>query len=281
LTKELAAGTPKVRENIVRLLEKIGLDLDLPVPNKFPIIRDRSVIRSLLVEGFAKDDSASSAAAGILRHRCKPSDLAAFNDIYIESLRQANGDYLYLAAKAKTMQAAPFVDNLARLPEWQAHENGFTIVKIAQAALGNTVVEDEFIRATYDAEQNAPPAPRNRFYDAGAAKDGRAVAERLSSLGLIGTRRSLLVVCTYLRSPLKTYVPNIKERSIRYDALDALRYNFPDERVLYRPTKSAEWAEAELFCSQNLGAVFEGPTPDLPPDRLYPRHSPSPPQTER
>jgi hypothetical protein len=270
LTKELATGTQQVREKIVRLLEKIGLDLDAPAPNKFPIIRDHSILRALLIEGFAKDDSASSAAAGVLRRRCKPTDLAAFNDLYIKSLQQSNGDYLYLAAKAKTTQASPFVDNLARLPAWQKDENGLTVVKIAQAALGNAAVEDEFIKATYEAEKNAPPAPKNRFYNVGAAKDGKEVAARLNSLGLIGTQRSLLVVCTYLRSTLKTYVPNIKEQSIRYDALDAIRYNFPDERVLYRPTKEAEWAAAELFCTQNLGAVFEGPTPDLPPDLPYP-----------
>lgn len=270
LTKELATGTPQVRENIVKLLEKIGLELDSPPSHKFPIIRNRAVIKALLIEGFAKDDAASDAAATILREQCLSSDLAAFGDIYLKSLQAQNGEYLYLVAKAKISAARPYVDMLARSEKWRRDEEALKVIKIAQAALGDTEIEDEFIQATAEAERNAPPAPTNRFYDVGAAKDGKQVAAGLATLGLIGTRRSLLTVCTYLRSPMKTYVPNHRERSIRYDALDALRYNFPDERLLYRPTTLDEWATAEAFCTRTVGAEFDGPTPDLPPDHVYP-----------
>jgi hypothetical protein len=276
LSRELASGTSQVREEIVRLLEKLGLYLDSPEADKIAIIRDRSIIRMLLVQGFAKDDPASNIAAGIVRDQCKPADLAFFNELYLKSLRQSNGDYLYLVAKAKTQQALPLVENLTKLPVWQAHENDFVIVKIAQAALGNTKIEDEFIDALNAEEAALPPAPPNRFYDVGDAKDGRKLAEKFGPLGFIGTNRSLAVLCSYLRSPLKTYVPNIKERSIRYYALDAIRYNFPDERVLLRPTSVSEWAAAEQFCTRNIGFVFEGPTPDLPLDRVYPTRILSP-----
>ena len=270
LTKELATGTSQVRENIVKLMERVGLELDSPSPDKFPVIRNRAIIKALLIEGFARDDTASDAAAAILREQCLPSDLAAFSGIYLKSLQAQKGEYLYLVAKAKVIAARPYVDVLARSEKWQRHEETRRVVKIVQAALGNTEIEDGFIEAVAEAERNAPPAPANRFYDVGSARDGKQIAASLATLGLIGTRRSLLTVCAYLRSPMKTYVPNHRERSIRYDALDALRYNYPDERLLYRPTTLDEWTAAEAFCTRTVGAVFDGPTPDIPPDHVYP-----------
>ncbi len=271
LTKELSSGSSHVRENIVKVLEKIGLELDTPSANKFQVIRDPAVIRALAVEGFAKDDSAADAAAGILRKKCMPADLASLNDVFTKSLEKGSGDYLYLAAKAKTVEAS-YVDRMARSPLW--HENGeeLNVVKVAQAALGNGEVEDKFINDVLDAAQNLPPAPRNRFYDVGDAKNGTEVASRMVFLGLIGTRKSLRVACAFLRSPLKSYVKNLYERSIRYDALDAIRYNFPDERILYKPTQLAEWVQAEKFCIEKLGVTFDGPTPELPFDLPYPHH---------
>ena len=270
LTKELSVGTPHVRENIVNLLQKVGLALDQPLPNKFAVIRDTSVIRALVVQGFEKDDAAADAAAAVLGAKCMPADLAKFNDVYTKSLQLNDGDYLYLAAKAKTLQAFPYVEMMAKSPAWQGNEQNVRIVRIAQAALGNASVEDEFIKDVLDAAENPPPAPKNRFYDVGDAKDGGEVASRMAVLGLIGTRKSLLAACGFLRSPLKAYVTNVYERSIRYDALDAIRYNFPDERVIYKPTQLPEWVAAEQFCIEKLGARFDGPTPSLPFDLPYP-----------
>lgn len=270
LTIELAVGTPQNRLKVVKLLEKIGLELDLPVPAKFPIIRDHAIIRALAVEGFAKDDGVADEAASILRRQCLPSDLAAISNVYIGSLEQSDGDYLYLVAKAKVTQALPYVERMAQSPEWNEDKEDFQIVRIAQAALGNLVVEDAFIQDTIDAAKSPPAAPKNRFYDVGDAKDGAEIASRLQLLGYIGTKRSLGITCGFLRSPIKSYVRNVRERSIRYDAIDAIRYNFPDERLLYHPRTTAEWAAAERFCTDNLGVIFDGPTPILPADRIYP-----------
>ena len=270
LRAELAVGTSEVRMNLIRLLEKVGIEMDTPAADKFAVIRDHAVIGVLISEGFSKDDAAAEAAATVSANRTKPSDLATYNDIYAKSLQQLKGQYLFLAAKAKTTQALPFVEHMAQLPEWQDDPSRREAIKIAQAALGNKVVEDEFIAAVKDAETHAPQAPPNRFYNVGSAKDGTEVAKRLGTLGLIGTRRSLLTVCDYLRSPLKSYVPEVSERSVRYAALNALLYNFPDERVLDAPTDLADWSAAERFCSKNLGAIFDGPTPNIPPDQAYP-----------
>lgn len=276
LANELANGAPFARENIVRLLEKIGLQLDQERPEKYRVIRNRTIIRTLLVEGFAKRDSAADRAATILRKRVMPADLSSFDSLYIESLSQGKGDYLLLAAKAKTPKALPYVEKLTSQPYWRSTPDQIEKLNIARAALGNKVMEDEFLASTLQAERDAPPAPANDFYDVSGIRDGAVVAERLEVLGLIGTQRSLLLVCKFLRSQLKTFVPDGGERSIRYDALDALLYNFPDERVLSDPSSLDDWRAAEKFCETKIGAVYDGPTPDIR-DRPYPsRLTPQP-----
>jgi len=272
LRKELAEGDSVVRKNIVKLLGALGVACNRPDPNKIPIVRNHDIIQALLVEGFMKDDAASSDAAEILHSRCRPNDLAAFNDIFTRSLAAGSGDYIMLAAKAKTTRARTNVEALARLPRWTTDDENRAMIRIAQAALGNAVVEDEFITATVEAAKNAPAAPKNRFYDVSGERDGAAVAAHLAQLGYIGTHRSLLTACAFLRSPLKTYVIDLDERSIRRDALEAIQFNFPDERVLHAPETVSEWAAAEQFCVENLSATFRGPTPDIPTERLYPRH---------
>lgn len=177
-----------------------------------------------------------------------------------------------LAAKSKTTRARANVEALARLPNWKTHSENREMVRIAQAALGNAVVEDEFITATIEAAKNAPAIPKNLFYDVCGERDGIAVAVHLKKLGYIGTQRSLLTACSFLRSPLKAYVIDLDERSIRRDALKAIQFNFPDERVLHAPETVAEWSASEQFCIKNLSAVFNWPTPDIPNERIYPRH---------
>lgn len=268
LTKELAMGGSEVREKIVELLVEMALEANVPDPKKFSTIQDKSIIKILLTEGFSKDDLGQGAAEMALRKNVKPADLAAYQDTLIKILAGPDGPaVLYLVAKAKILQAKPLVEKLAALPDFKDEQS----VRIAQAALGNIAVEDTFIVAAREAEKNAPPAPKNRFYDVGDAKDGEALVEQLELLGMIGTRRSLQAACSYARSPFKTYLPNHWERSVRRDAFKAVAYNFPEERLLVDINSLEDYAAAERFCTQHVGAVFEGPTPDLPPDIAYPR----------
>ena len=271
LAKALATSSSKVRRNIIKVLEKVALDLDEPRGNKFLVVRDKDIIRTLAVEGFAKEDSAAEYAAKILDGKCMPSDLATLNDLFARSLQLSRGEYLVLATKAKTIQAKAYVDHMATMSFWRKEEAYFNLIQIAQAALGNSVLEDEFIQTTRAAEREAPPAPKNRFYDVGDARDGSQLAMHIADLGRIGTSRSLAVVCSYLRSDMKSYVAEVSERSIRYAALDAIRYNYPDEKILFRPTTLADWNRAENFCRIKIGAEFIGATPDFAPEQAYPR----------
>ena len=272
LARALATSPSTVRRNIVKVLEKAALDLDKPRVDKFLMVRDKDIIRTLAVEGFAKVDSAAEYAAKILDSKCMPSDLATLNDVFAQSLQLSHGTYVVLATKAKTTQAKNYIDHMATMSFWRQDEAFFKLIRIAQAALGNAVLEDEFIQTTRTAERAAPPAPKNRFYDVGNARDGTQLAIHIADLGRIGTSRSLATVCSYLRSDMKSYVAEVSERSIRYAALDAIRYNYPDEKVLFRPLTLADWNRAENFCSTKIGAVFIGGTPDLPPDQAYPRY---------
>jgi hypothetical protein len=274
LKRELRAGNAFVRENVVTLLNTMAIACHRPAPDKMPIVRDHAIIGALLVEGFLKNDAACQDAFQILHRTCLPADLARYDEVFMRSLHAGSGTCLLLAAKAKTAGAGKLIDRLAQRPDFQQTADVMHLIRTAQAALGNTAVEDTFIAAAIRAAENAPPAPANRFYDVGDARDGAAVTPCLKELGWIGTRRSLQTACQFLRSPLKRYVVNHYERSIRYDALDAIRFNFPDKRVLDDPRTVAEWAAAEQFCEQHLSAIFDGPTPDLPRDRIYPHFWP-------
>lgn len=270
LARALRTEGAPVRDAIVRLLEQAALAADRPAPDRYALVRDRAVIGVLLTAGFARDDSAANEAARVLLEHCMPRDLAAFNAVYLSSLRQGRTDYIALAARAKTPGALQFVERIARHARRRGDSEALESVRLAQAALGDTGIESTFMRAVAQAERDAPAAPPNRFYDNAGARDGTALAERLDDLGRIGTRRSLAVVCRYLRSPLKTYVPDTSESSVRHAAAHALLYNFPNRRLLSGTYDIDGWRQAERFCTRRLGVVFVGPTPDMPPPRPYP-----------
>lgn len=272
LAQALATGTAPSRQAIVRLLEQAALAADRPAPGRFALVRDRAVIRVLVTAGFVRDDAAATEAARVLLERCLPADLAAFHPIYLASLRQSKPDHVGIAARAKTPGALRHVERIARQARWRDRPDVLDELRIARAALGNRQVEDGLIRAAGRAARHAPPAPPNRFYDVGDARDGAALAARLDQLGRVGTRRSLAVVCRYLRSPLKTYVADVSEHSVRRAAARALLYNYPDRRLLDSPSGVDEWRDVERFCTRQLGVVFSGPTPDLPAPLPYPHH---------
>lgn len=271
LTNELAKSSVDVRREIIALLEALGLRLDSPGPNKVRIIRSHSIIEALIVGGFAKDDGADSDAIRVLTRRCRPQDLAAFSHYYIDFYKHSDFRSLLVAAKAKTVEARPYIEEFARSAEERGTIKPRGPARIAQAALGNSLVEEYFIDTVRNAEAGMPNGKSGLWYDNRNEKDAAELAPLINGLGLIGTKRTLLVACGYLRSTEKSFVPDLSERSLRFDALKAIQYNFPDEKVLVPPKNTSQWAAAEAFCTRELGAVFDGPTPAWEPDRLYPR----------
>ncbi|QYF92738.1 hypothetical protein KY495_18690 [Massilia sp. PAMC28688] len=268
LRRVLERSDSEARAQFVALLVKIGLQMDTPTQGQRRVIRDSNIIKMLMIEGFAKRDRAAAAARRALLHFCRPEDLFESKEIIINSLKAKNPHFLLIAAKAKALDSLPMVIALAADAEMD--EQQIRHVQIAQAALGDTDLESRFLAKLNTAIEEAPPAPKNDFYDVGAARDGKHVVPVIETLGLIGTKKSLAVLCPLLRSDLKTYWVNEREESVRYAVVEALRYNFPDEGVLSSPRLNDRWNEIESFCASRLGVSFTGPTPEKPLIFSYP-----------
>jgi hypothetical protein len=252
LRKELATAQPEVRENIANLLANIGFQLSDLYPQEV-IIEDTKIIEILATEGFAKDDRGTSKSIDILRFNCTEEALRIQNPKFVAQLEKSPSYSLFLlVAKAKAIEANATIKRLINDPRWEKDED----FNVAQAALGNTEVEDIFIKNARKASD---------------AKKGEELAEALRLLGLIGTRRSMLAIASYVRTPVNEERPRFK-RSVRLKALDALRYNFPAALVLSGDSISSQkdYDAAEKFITEKLGYVFKGPPPAFFTNQPFP-----------
>jgi len=236
LGEALATDTQDVRDEIVRLLRKIA-SLNHPARE----LRTPEVIDLLVGPGFAKRDSASSEAMDILREDASIVTLSRYGDIFLRELKKKPSASLFLLiAKAKPKGAREEVERLAKLPEW---ENDL-YMRITQAALGNTKIEEEFIA---DAKQKE---------DAG---DGRGLVKSFIPLVQICTPSTLRAVCLRLRSPL-TYQFNFFTHPVYDEAMRALIYVYPEEAdFLTNPGPGEEaYIRVEQFCELKTGVSFYG-----------------------
>lgn len=251
LGKELAIANPSVREKIVALLVDMGRRTDSLTPKGSDVLRHQQIIALLAGPGLAKLDLGREAAMDALRKLVTQPDLARYGDAFVEALRDAPTEEAFLlVAKAKPPGAKTLVDRFAKLPEWKNVE----AVKITRAALGAEDVEAEYLAA------------------AAAATDGKALAQALGPLALMGTPRSLKAIAERLRTPLTIDKPGSYEKSVRLNVLDALLYNFPDQPVLYPNNIKAEvdYTAAERFCISALGVTYTTPPPPFLTYRGYP-----------
>ncbi|MCJ7601180.1 MAG: hypothetical protein MUO63_06690, partial [Desulfobulbaceae bacterium] len=251
LGKELAVANPSVRENIINLLVDMGRRTDPLTPKGADVLRHPQIIALLAGAGLAKPDLGREAAMEALRKLVTQPDLARFGDAFTEALKDTPTEEAFLlVAKAKPAHAKGLVDRLGMSPKWKEVE----AAKIARAALGAEDVEDEFLA------------------DTEAATDGKALAQALGPLALIGTPRSLRAIAERLRTSLTIDKPGAYEKSVRLNVLDALLYNFPDQPILYpnNITKEADYTTAEGFCTRILGVTYSTPPPPFMTYRGYP-----------
>lgn len=231
-----------VREQIVALLVDLGLRTDPLTAAGAEVLRHQEIIQILVEHALQPADLGREAAMDALRRLVRSEDLAPYGDRFTQELRAAPSQEAFLlVAKAKASSAAALVGALVHTPAWADVE----AARIAHAALGDTATEDDFLAK----EQ--------------AAATGQELAIALESLGLIGTERSLKAVAQRLRSPLIITLPGAYDKSIRLNVLDALRYNDPDQPVLYpnNIADDSDYAAAEQFCSRKLGVVYTEPRP--------------------
>jgi hypothetical protein len=251
LAKEFANASKEVREDIAKLLVNIAFQLSDFYPNEI-VIEDSKIIEILVNQGFAKNDLAMSKLVDILRTVCTEESLQKHNKKFAIEIEKTPNDSLFLLiAKAKTFEANVTIKRLSEDPTWKNDE----YLKIAQAALGNIGTEDIYIKGARDASD---------------ANDGEALADALKLLGFIGTRRSLLTVASYMRTPVNEEGPRFK-RSVRLRAIEALRYNFPSALALNpQLTNQKGYDAAEKFVTEKLGYVFEGPPPEFFTNQPFP-----------
>jgi hypothetical protein len=255
LSQELTSGSVFVRLNVVALLVDVGLQVDPGRPAGTEALRNKEIIEILVKGGLGKRDAAREATMDALRKLARPADLRPWTARFVQELEgKPSKDGLLLVAKAKGIGAKPFVEELARSPDWQKQES----LKIAQAALGNRAVEDEFVRQTAQANE---------------AKDSRQFMQSLAPLAMIGTRTSLAALARYLRTPLTFLVPGALEKSLRLSVLEALLYHYPDRPELYPNNirTEADYKAAERLCSQELGLTYDMPAPPFMTYRPFPR----------
>jgi hypothetical protein len=234
-----------VREKIVRLLVDLGKRTDPLTPKGADVLRNPQILAVLAGPGLAKPDLGRQAAIDALRRFSLPADLAGFGDAFAKALQEApTEDCFLLVAKAKPPQARALIYRLAESPRWDKTE----AAQVARAALGDTKIEGEFLTRAKKAE---------------AASDGKALADAIATLGLVGTQTSLKAVAERLRTPLTIELKGTYIKSVRLDVLEALLYNFPDQPVLYpnNIVKEQDYLAAEQFCTQTLGVVYNTPEP--------------------
>lgn len=250
LKNGLKDGDQHVRKELVRLIKKLD---EQTTGNRWGLLSDHKVISLLAIEGIAKIDVASDEAIGILRSRCTPYLLSIHNGNYTETLKRTpDDDLLLLIAKAKAVQAQPIVEQLLKTEKWKNNASA----KIAAAALGNTKIENEYIA------------------QATSARDEEALDDALDNLKLIGTRRSLQVAASFLRTPLR--MKDRSETSLRLKVLEALSYNYPDKSFLYPDSihSQEDYSRAEKFVADTLDVHFDGPLPQF--HTYYPTPTPLP-----
>lgn len=248
LDKELATGSPNVRENIVRLLVDMARATDPLTKQGADVVRHPRVLEILSTAGLAKPDLGREAAMESLRKLAKQQDLARFETQYTNALaEEPTSEAFLLIAKAKSQKAKELIERLIKLGKWQEMEEA----KIARAALGSKEDEDQFLAAAAAAE----------------AQGGEQFAHAIGPLALMGTPRSLRFIAARLRSPLTIDIPGHGPgrsiKSVRLNVLDALLYNFPDQPVLYpnNINRDDDYRNAERFCADTFGVTYKDPPP--------------------
>ncbi len=204
--------------------------------------------------GLARADLGSEAALDALRKLVKQEQLARFANAIMKSLETSPSEEAFLlVAKAKPRGALSLLKKLAKQPGWQHVE----ATKIALGALGDKVQEDAFIERVKKADE---------------AADGKALSQALGTLALMATPRSLKIIAEHLRTPLTIHIPNVYEKSVRLNVLEALLYSFPDQSVFYPNNIITEedYKAAEVFCVKTFGVVYSVPPPPFMTYHGYP-----------
>jgi len=245
LGKELATSGSDVRENIVALLVDVGVSSDPLQQEGAEVLRNKQIVEILVGSGLAKADIAREATLDALRKLVTQEDLARYDVEFTKALENRPSEEVFLLiAKAKPSKAKTLLDSLARSSVWKDSPEA----KIALAAMGDTMIENEFIDVAEAARKEG---------------DSQSFIDAIGTLSLVGTQQTLTYIANQLRTPLVFEVPGAFRKSVRLNVLEALLYNFPDQPVLYpnNIVNEEDYTAAEHFCTKKLGVTYTIPPP--------------------
>lgn len=251
LRRELAHGSPEVREAVVDLLADLAIQTDPSIGQGVVAIRDPQIVSILSDEGCALRDAACAAAMDALRTSTPTHLLSPHATRYAELLdAHPTQSALLLVAKAKAAATWPVLERLAADPAW----SGADELRSAQAALGDASAEAA-LAAALD-----------------AAADGPALAAALAPAALAGTPALLRAIGERMRTPLVIDRPGVNVVSLRLHVMDALRYNFPQIPEFYANNvhDDAGYLAIERLLTERLGVVFDTERPGYLKIRGYP-----------
>jgi hypothetical protein len=256
LGKALAVEGNDVREQIVALLWDVSKRTNPEHPYE---LRDPEIIALFAGPGLAKPDFAKGNAMGGLLH-VMPAQLKRYGEAITRALEaEPEENAFLLVAHAKVFQAKEIVERSA----WDS-TSFVKEARIARAALGNTEVEDEILKEVRRMEEAGDvEALILGTYPLG-------MRYPLDTLARIGTRRSLITLAKFMRSPLEREVGHMGMglESIRLYVMDALKIAFPNQadKLLsrYYVESDADYRAVEDFCVRELGVSYEGmPRPEF------------------
>jgi hypothetical protein len=264
LSEELTAFGPAlrkesagVREQIVALLSDAGQRADPLYETGGAVLRVPGIISMLVQDGLSKDDLGREAALTTLQDLVPVTFLKPHEKALTADLDERPGPTAFLVvAKTKPAGAAPVVRKLMGSPRWAKEEKA----KVAAAALGNVGFEKEFSEP---------------FVETGDPKEKARLAR---ILGWIGTESALRTLASEFRTDLVIDQVGIARKSVRLDILAAVRYNLPEETVLYenRINNDNGYAQVERFFEQRFGVSWSKPRPPYLKIMGYPIPMPPP-----
>lgn len=224
-----------VRIQLVKLLVNLAIQTD-----PHGTISHRRILSILLNDASILPDDAYRFAMDRLAELGAPNALRDFAPVVARLATDAPISELFLVvAKAKAVDALDEMQELEKDPIWAKNDN----FRIAQAALGDASIEDEF----------AVP-----FSSTGDPKEKIMLARRLAQIGT-STSRDLLA--REMRSPMVLRVPGSYEMSVCVEIAKALLYCHPDQTFLGRIESDDDYERIERWCEFQYGIQWNRPRP--------------------
>ncbi len=257
LRQAIRTGDWHTRAQSVRALAAAGQLADPLSLKGVPTLRGEA-LAVIVEEAFRERDVARDYAIDAMLSSTPVEAIREHERALVEALERApNPELLLLVAKGKLVSARPVVNRLMESGRWAGEE----ATRIAAAALGNRTIEGSLVTEFTDTQ------------------DAERKAHLAKSLGYVGTDAALRALASELRSPLIVGAQSAFARSVRVDILEALRFNFPEEDVLFtnRYSSDADYERAELFCAQRFGTSWSTSRPVYLTVRAEPLPMPRPP----